>query len=162
MRDSDIRLALYAKLSEEYGNDPTTFVRPEVGLCAGKRRIDVMVVNGELTGYEIKSDEDTLARLVGQAEAYGLVLDRAVLVTTNRYLEDALAVLPNWWGVTVARAEDNVVHLECVRSPALNCEHDAFALAQFLWRGSIRRTAPTQRQSRSFQEGQILCMEHSR
>ena len=97
-RDCDIRLALEARLVQQHGDEPDTIIRHEVGICAGKRRIDMAVVNGELTGYEIKSDMDTLARLVGQANAYGSVLDRVVLVTTERHVDSALPLLPDWWG----------------------------------------------------------------
>ena len=133
-RDCDIRLALEAILVQEHGDDPDTIIRHEVGICAGTRRIDMALVNGELTGYEIKSDMDTLARLTGQAEAYGSVLDRAILVTTERHLEGALAMLPNWWGIIVAYAEQGNVLLETFRNPGLNDRYDAFALAQLLWR----------------------------
>ena len=97
MRDSDIRMALHGLLQARYGDDPNTLIRHEVGLCAGKRRIDVALVNGELAGYEIKSDEDTLIRLAGQAEVYSRVLDRVTLVTTEHHLDHALDVIPYWW-----------------------------------------------------------------
>ncbi len=134
MRDSEIRWALHASLLAQYGSDPDTLIRHEVGLCAGERRIDVVLVNGELAGYEIKSDQDTLYRLAGQAETYSRVLDRATLVTTRHHLDSALFVLPDWWGVTVARAERGEIHLDSVRKPALNEQHDAFSLVQMLWR----------------------------
>ena len=133
-RDCDIRLALEAKLVQEHGDDPDTIIRHEVGICAGKRRIDMALINGELAGYEIKSDMDTLARLDGQAKAYGSVLDRAILVTTERHLNGVLARLPNWWGIIVAYAEQGNIHLQPFRDPGLNDEYDAFSLAQLLWR----------------------------
>jgi hypothetical protein len=125
---------LHSLLLSRHGDDPDTLIRHEVGLCAGERRIDVAIVNGEFAGYEIKSDEDTLNRLVGQAQTYGRVLDRAILVTTKRHLESAESSLPTWWGVIVAYADEGTVHLETVREPLLNSQHDAFALAQLLWR----------------------------
>jgi hypothetical protein len=134
MRDSDIRLALDTLLRARYVREPETIIRHEVGLCEGKRRIDVIVVNSELCGYEIKSDEDTLKRLLGQAETYGQVLDRATLVTTGRHTDHALAMLPNWWGIIVARTEHGHICLDSVREPALNSQHIALSLAQLLWR----------------------------
>lgn len=133
-RDCDIRLALETKLVQDHGDEPDTLIRHEVGICAGKRRVDVALVNGELAGYEIKSDMDTLARLTGQAEAYGSVLDRAILVTTERHLDGALTMLPNWWGILVAHAEQSNIRLETFRDPDFNDKHDAFSLAQLLWR----------------------------
>lgn len=134
MRDCDIRIELDARLLFEHGNEPGTRIRHELGLCAGQRRVDVALINGELTGYEIKSDEDTLFRLAGQAETYGLVLDKAVLVTTQRHLDRAIDHLPEWWGVMVARTENRHIRIEVIRDPTLNQQHDPFALAQLLWR----------------------------
>ena len=134
LRDSDIRATLHASLLAEYGADPDTLVRHEVGLCAGERRIDVVLVNGLLAGYEIKSDKDTLDRLAGQADIYGRVLDQAILVTTKLHLADALAELPSWWGVIEASTKDGEVVLRTVRRARLNRQHDAKSLVQMLWR----------------------------
>lgn len=133
MRDSDIRAALDAHLRQVHAADDS-LIRHELGVCAGGRRIDVAVVNGEFVGYEIKSDEDSLIRLTHQADAYGRVLDRAIIVTTSRHLDKAVAMLPAWWGVTVARKDRNQVVLEPKRLPDVNDSHDAYALAQLLWR----------------------------
>ena len=133
MFDTDIRAVLVDQLrSEHSGTD--TLVRHEVGICAGKRRVDVAVVNGEFSGYEIKSDFDTLTRLAGQATAYGQVLDRAIIGTTHRHLEHALDSLPHWWGVFMAERISGDVKLEELRAPVLNSDLDPFALAQLLWR----------------------------
>lgn len=134
MRDSDIRITLDTLLKRIYNSEPDTIIRHEVGLCAGKRRVDIVIINNEIIGYEIKSDEDTLKRLEGQAAAYGNVLDKAILVTTKRHLEKALNKLPEWWGIMVAREENRNIYLETIREPIKNLEHDAFSLAQLLWR----------------------------
>ena len=133
-RDCDIRLALDATLVQQHGEDPDTIIRHEVGICAGKRRIDMALINGEFAGYEIKSDMDTLTRLAGQAKAYGSVLDRAILVTTERHFDGALAMLPSWWGITVASIERGSIFLQTFREAGLNDEYDAFSLAQLLWK----------------------------
>lgn len=132
MRDRNVRSVLHEQLRR--ASEDGTIIRNELGVCAGIRRIDVAVVNGELTGYEIKSDEDTLARLAGQAEAYGQVLDRAILVTTPRHSAKAATQLPSWWGILTAHQAAGGIHLEETRSAALNQSHVPFALAQLLWR----------------------------
>jgi hypothetical protein len=96
--------------------------------------VDVAVVNGELSGYEIKSDEDTLARLEGQVDAYGRVLDRAYLVTTSRHFDRALDHVPGWWGVLVARQDGPDVTLTEIRPGIMNSDHDPYSIAQLLWR----------------------------
>ena len=135
MRDSDIRHQLDALLREQHANDPNTLIRHEMGLCGGERRIDVALLNGEISGYEIKSDEDTLFRLLGQAEVYKRVLDKLTLVTTSRHQEKAMGLLPSWWGVMVAHQEKGQVILDLIREPGINTELDSFALVQLLWRG---------------------------
>ena len=162
-RDCDIRWALEDMLLHQHGNELGTLIRHEVGICAGKRRLDMAVVNGEFTGYEIKSDVDTLTRLAGQVDAYGSVLDRAVLVTTERHLANACSMLPCWWGIIVAKLDQSAIVLESYRDSRLNGEHDAFSLAQLLWRErSSLRAASTRNGQRVVQKGQTLCMGRSR
>ena len=134
MHDADIRLALHSLLLRTYGDDADVLIRHELGLCAGKRLIDVAVIGSELVGYEIKSDADTLIRLAGQAQVYNRVLDRVILVTTQRHLAAAIAMLPRWWGIMVAGNADGTVHLADVRPSALNSQVNALSLAQLLWR----------------------------
>jgi hypothetical protein len=134
MREAQIRSQLVSRLHHRYAADPTTVIRQELGLCAGARRVDLAVINGELSGFEIKSDQDTLVRLSGQAEVYGRVLDRVSIVTTDKYLHHAVEILPAWWGVLHAAPDASEVRLTEVRPPALNHDQDAFALAQLLWR----------------------------
>ena len=135
MRDGDIRRELDALLRRQHAEVPGTFIRHEMGLCGGKRRIDIALLNGELAGFEIKSDEDTLLRLSGQASVYNQVLDRVTLVTTPHHQEKAIKLLPTWWGVMVAKQHKGRIVFEEVRQPAVNTDLDPFALSQMLWRG---------------------------
>jgi hypothetical protein len=134
MRDRDIRTVLIATLAARHAGDTDTLIRHEVGLCAGNRRVDVAVINGEIAGWEIKSDEDTLLRLSGQASVYAKVLDRATLVTTAKYIAKADALLPDWWALVVAEQRDANIQLTNVRDGQLNASTDAFSIAQLLWR----------------------------
>ena len=134
LRDSDIREVLAADLHARYADDSGTLIRHELGLCAGERRVDLAVINGEMVGYEIKSDVDRLDRLAAQAEAYGKVFDRMSIVTTDRYLADAVAMLPSWWEVLCIRQGQEGVSSEQVRVGRTNTGQDPFALAQLLWR----------------------------
>jgi hypothetical protein len=60
MRDRDVRAALLRRLSSDYADDADTRIVEEMGVWSGSVRIDVAVINGELSGYELKSDRDTL------------------------------------------------------------------------------------------------------
>ena len=134
MRDSDIRAALTAQLQRDHDGDPNTLIRQEMGLCAGERRIDIAVINGQLSGFEIKSDYDTLIRLADQAAAYGRILDRATLVTTRRYLTPATDMLPTWWRIICAQAGEAALTLTLIRAGEENDDQDPMAIAQLLWR----------------------------
>jgi hypothetical protein len=134
MRDIDIRVALDRDLRAVHADDPDTVIRHEVGLEEGRRRIDVATVNGALSGWEIKSDVDTLTRLAGQADAYGRVLDYVTIVTTPRYIEPATAMLPPWWGVIEASAQADHVALQHLRPAVINRAVEPMALVQLLWR----------------------------
>jgi hypothetical protein len=63
MRDSDVRGATKAWLSAEYACDQDTRIVEEMGVWSGSVRIDIAIINGHLSGYELKSDRDTLERL---------------------------------------------------------------------------------------------------
>ncbi len=104
----------------------------ELDLC-GLTRVDVAVVNGHLTGYEIKGSTDSLRRLPGQVAAYSQVLDFAELVVAENHYARALDLLPDWWGVRVASGADHV-HLDGVRPSQMNDSVDPGALVQLLWR----------------------------
>ncbi|MEV6694381.1 sce7726 family protein [Micromonospora sp. NPDC051196] len=134
MRDSDIRHALIARLASKYGSEPDTHIRHELGLCAGRTRVDVAVINGHISGFEIKSDEDKLSRLGMQAELYSRVLDRAALVTTDRYLDQASKMIPSWWGMWLAVPGKRAARLRNVRRGSRNPSPNPFAVAQLLWR----------------------------
>jgi hypothetical protein len=134
LRDTDIRRVLAADLHARYADDSHTLIRHELGLCAGERRVDLAVINGEMVGYEIKSDVDRLDRLADQAEVYGKVFDRMSIVTTDRYLAKAVAMLPSWWEVLCMRQGQEGVSSEQVRAGKPNEGQDPFALAQLLWR----------------------------
>ncbi|OON29041.1 sce7726 family protein [Micromonospora sp. Rc5] len=139
MRDTDIRQALTARLATKYDSQPGTQIRHELGLCAGRTRVDVAVINGHISGFEIKSDQDRLTRLEAQAELYSRVLDRAALVTTERYLDQATEIVPSWWGVLLALPGKRTVRLRTVRRGTCNPSPNPFSVAQLLWRDEAMR-----------------------
>lgn len=134
MRDHDVRTALRALLLEEHADqmDRTLFV-DELSLC-GEARVDVAVVNGALTGYELKSSRDRLDRLPNQVEIYGRILDYAYLVVADVHLARARAMLPSWWGLMVAKEVAGSVVLLHRRKARKNPRIQATALVQLLWR----------------------------
>lgn len=108
----------------------------ELGL-AGEVRVDVAVLNGSFSGFEIKSERDTLKRLPKQVEVYSKILDYMTLVVADRHLEHALEQVPGWWGVLTARATDSGVRLSRHRQGLPNPGVEAAFLATLLWRDEL-------------------------
>src|SRR6266849_4052905 len=102
MNDAQIRIATKQALFVQHRGDAETVIFDELGVQHGVARIDLAVVNGELHGFELKSDRDTLARLPEQVESYGRVFDRVTLVVGERHVRGAVDLVPDWWGVRVA------------------------------------------------------------
>jgi len=134
MRDCDVRRALRERLCEAHSDDSSTAIVEEMGIWSGSVRIDVAVINGELCGFELKSDRDTLERLPHQAELYSRVFDRVTLVAGGKHAAKAFDLVPEWWGCTIATMNGPEVKLTDVRPPAINPKPDAYLVAQLLWK----------------------------
>lgn len=134
MRDMDIREALERELRLAHGNDPDTLILHELGLCQGMSRVDMAVVNGEITGYEIKSPKDTLERLAFQKEVYSKTLDRVIIIAGEAHLDHVREMVPEWWGISVPVQGDDGISILVERPPQSNPSIDPHALVQLLWR----------------------------
>lgn len=135
LKDKDIRQALHkSEIARIVDADPTSRVLDELGIFQGKYRIDVAVVNGSLTGFEIKSAADTLERLPHQQKYYSKVFDRITLVADERHVVEAMKIVPKWWGLMVATTRDGEPVVEEIWRSRQNQSVDPFALCQLLWR----------------------------
>ena len=134
MDDALMRAATKQVLLLQHKGDAETVIVEELGIQHGLSRIDLAVVNGELHGFELKSDRDTLARLPEQTETYGRVLDRVTLVIGERHLRRAVEMVPEWWGIRVARVEAPELHFSDLKVAINNPSLDARCVAMLLWR----------------------------
>lgn len=134
MRDIDIRLALRRFLHAVFATDPTTVYLEELALCQGDARVDLAVVNGQLHGYEIKSDRDTLNRLPRQRDVYGKCFDTMTIVVGSKHREKAESDVPSWWGIIEASDGPAGIELVRLREPEENHAVDATSIVQLLWR----------------------------
>lgn len=137
MNDLDIRTVLMSELLYKYGNEPETIILEELGLKHGRTRIDLVVINDRLHGYEIKSDRDSLKRLPEQINIYSSIMDRVTLVVGYRHAYNAFKILPEWWGVKLAEKdeESGAVSISDARLPTDNPGVDINAIVSLLWRG---------------------------
>jgi hypothetical protein len=135
MKDLDIRPALRDSLTQKYAAERSALILDEFTVCGGLYRADLTVVNGQLKGYEIKSDHDSLRRLRSQAIGYAKVFDTVTLVLGSKHLQQARKIVPPWWGLLIAERDDSGhVVFGDVRRERLNRETQSVSLAQLLWR----------------------------
>lgn len=125
-----MRTLLKQHLAFTHGS--ATVLLDELGLCQGDVRVDVAAINGELSGFEIKSPADSLARWPKQRRVYSKVVDRAWLVAPEKTLEAANA--PAWWGLIRIVETDHQLGLRVVREAGFNPKPDPYAIACLLWR----------------------------
>ncbi len=135
MRDPEIRDAVKNILLAPFFADPNTLIVEELGLRHGAGRVDIAVINGELHGYELKSDQDTLRRLPKQITVYNSVLDRVTLIVTPHHVAQATELIPDWWDVTLAESQrGGEINFRTVRAGGKNPAVSALAIAKLLWR----------------------------
>lgn len=118
----------------------------ELGIEGGEARVDLALVDTQLSAFELKSDLDSFARLHNQIHAYNRVFDRVTLVTGPVYSEASLALMPTWWGVwSAARRADGTLALRVLRKPKANPVQDRLSMAMLLWRAECIETLASHR-----------------
>lgn len=135
--DQDIRCALIKSFRTipEYQTD--TIIINEFDVCGGISRVDVAVVNGQLHGYEIKSERDNLERLPSQIDSYNLVFDTMTVVVSKNHIDKIKDMVPKWWGVQYVTGTADKLTLHTKRKARPNKAVDAFRVAQLLWRDEL-------------------------
>jgi hypothetical protein len=126
-------------LDRAHAGDDNTRIVEEMGIWSGSVRIDIAVINGTLSGFELKSDRDTLERLPAQIDLYSKVFDHVVLVVGERHAAKGVESIPSWWGVTVASEGAQGVELSALREPGRNPSVDPRILAKLLWKDEAIR-----------------------
>lgn len=137
LTEREIREALLHRLLESASRSQALI--EELGV--GQARVDVACAGEVLSGYEIKSDFDTLDRLARQMHAYHDVFDLLTIVTTSAYVAQVEALLPKWWGIWVAGRQGSQVVLDQRRPPTPHGLQNAQSLAAMLWRDDAYRFA---------------------
>jgi len=118
--------------SQEKGENDSVIIE-ELGLCRGKSRVDIALVNGIMHGFEIKSDRDSLTRLPQQCEMYSRIFDKTTLVVGSRHCNKALSLIPEWWGVLRVVQGDVGPNFIRERAEKLNPGRDSRAIVELLW-----------------------------
>lgn len=133
--DLNIRSALKRDLINYHTQDKKVRIIEELGIQHGTARIDIAVIKGIMHGYEIKSDKDTLQRLPEQIEIFNSVFDKITLVVGKTHLFQAINMVPEWWGIIVAKINDNnSVIFNTIRKEEFNINQNSISIARLLWR----------------------------
>lgn len=117
----------------------TSRVVEEFNVERGISRADlVSISDSEMHGYEIKSDIDSLERLPRQVHAYSQVFSKMTLVVGLSHLKEALYMIPDWWGVVLAKYDDSGdIIFSQIRSPKMNPSLNGESLLQLLFKDEI-------------------------
>lgn len=132
LRDGDIRRSLHLWLERQHEGCFDTGIIHELRIPRPSARADIAVVNGEMVGYEIKSDVDSLARLPRQARAFNRVFDRAFVIATEKHIGHVETIVPSWWGIAILSTDGISDHFQVIRqaekNPAPSLESALFIL----------------------------------
>jgi hypothetical protein len=131
VRDPQIRRALIAYLKE---TEPDAVIFEELPLLRGAGRADVVAVNGSLAGFEIKSERDSLARLITQTGNYGSALEYTTVVVSPKHLKSIRSKIPRAWGIMAAESKLGGLSVFPLRRPWRNRNLDRQALIHLMWK----------------------------
>lgn len=120
--------------TDDYISCNDTIVINEMDICSGITRADIVVVNGKMHGYEIKSAQDNLSRLPQQMQSYNRVFDTMTIVTFETHINHITSLVPSWWGLLCVSIRNGEIVMETVRCGSTNNGIDHRSLAQLLWR----------------------------
>jgi hypothetical protein len=130
VREAQFRTLLIRRITARQKVGAGSRIFQEFALPQQGARIDLALVNSQLSGFEIKTDRDSLARLPSQELAYGKVFDRLYLVAQSRHIDKGADLLPSWWGLIELTSGKWVQHRPAGRNPKV----DLTAVVKLLWR----------------------------
>lgn len=107
MNEQAIKTLIQAKLASAAHGQGAAFIS-ELFIDAFARRADLVMANGKLSAFEIKSERDTLDRLDGQLETYLRLFEQVTIVCAMRHLSGVESKAPEGVGIW-ALSEDGAV-----------------------------------------------------
>lgn len=94
---------------------------------AGSSKADLVILNGTATVYEIKSERDSLSRLVSQVENYKRVFAKVNVIASEDHIEGVLATVPDDVGVVCLSKRYRITTVrEAIDCPARVCPVTVF------------------------------------
>ena len=129
--DKQIRRALLGELSK----DKELEIYQEFVLPSSKARADIVTVGEIFTGYEIKSDKDSLQRLSTQIPEYDVYLEKNYIVVGEKYSSKIKDYIPEYWGIIVVSEDkdDNNNHQLKIKTVRKAKKNPLWNFNQFLF-----------------------------
>lgn len=118
MNEIQIREQLIKVLAKKHPHN-TEFLA-ELPIADFSRRIDLVMANGSLSGFEIKSEQDTLSRLDGQLETYTQYFENVTVVCATKHLKKVMCIAPDTVGVWEFDGKKLVVHRKARKNQNLD------------------------------------------
>lgn len=107
MNDKDIRSVLIPYLKDAHENGK---IINEWGTM-GDVIMDIAIVEpGAITGFEIKSDRDTLSRLSNQVKYYDYICDICYVVVGDKFISKIADNIPSHWGIIYVSEEGDIIN----------------------------------------------------
>ena len=97
-----------------------------------------MITDDYLTGFEIKSDGDSFARLAGQINDYNKYCDYCYIVVGKRHENKAAEHIPHFWGIMVVYELDCGKVLRIVRKASRNRIATTRTQLSLLWSSELK------------------------
>lgn len=110
MNELQIKALLQAKLASSQHGQGAAFVS-ELFIDDFSRRADLVMANGKLSAFEIKSEKDTLERLDGQLATYMRLFEQVTVVCAERHKAGVEERVPDGVGVWVLTA-DGIIKIQ--------------------------------------------------
>lgn len=98
-----LKAAIIDRLFDRAHIDDDAVLISEMTVANWSRRADVVLANGALWAFEVKSELDSLTRLPGQLDAFTTHFEKVCVVCAPRFETGARALLPEGVGLWVAQ-----------------------------------------------------------
>jgi len=136
LTDREIRQALIDSLKRRPKAPHATL--EEVHVCNSNAIADVVAIYKTMHCYEIKGETDSIGRVVRQSQYYDQAFPLISLVTTNNHIRKAEEIVPQHWGIIVAKIDAaNFVAFRHVRGATRNDSYNPEIALLSLWRSEL-------------------------
>lgn len=133
--DKLIRATLISRLKNQTIK-PKAIIE-ELHIHNGNAIADVVALYKEAHCFEIKGDSDKIERVIKQGHYYNLSFRKITIVTTNRHIDKAIYILPEFWGIMVAKRKDGKILLKHVRKTKNNPNFNKSLALLTLWKSEM-------------------------